>query len=97
MKLFKGKTLFKGGTAVVTDDEKIDEALSRGVENVFPNVEFVKSLLKKGKQLTIYLGIDPTGPNIHLGHVIPMRKLSPVPEAWPQDDFSYRRLYCHDR
>jgi tyrosyl-tRNA synthetase len=76
MKLFKGKTLFKGGTAVVTDDEKIDEALSRGVENVFPNVEFVKSLLKKGKQFTIYLGIDPTGPNIHLGHVIPIRKLA---------------------
>jgi len=60
----------------VTDDEKIDEALSRGVENVFPNVEFVKSLLKKGKQFTIYLGIDPTGPNIHLGHVIPIRKLA---------------------
>ena len=46
----------------MTDDEKIDEALSRGVENVFPNVEFVKSLLKKGKQFTIYMGIDPTGP-----------------------------------
>ncbi len=76
MKLFKGKTLFKGGTAVVTDDEKIDEALSRGVENVFPNVEFVKSLLKKGKQFTIYMGIDPTGPNIHIGHVIPIRKLA---------------------
>ena len=60
----------------MTDDEKIDEALSRGVENVFPNVEFVKSLLKKGKQFTIYLGIDPTGPNIHLGHVIPIRKLA---------------------
>ena len=38
--------------------------------------KFVKSLLKKGKQLTIYMGIDPTGPNIHLGHVIPMRKLA---------------------
>ena len=60
----------------MTDDEKIDEALSRGVENVFPNVEFVKSLLKKGKQFTIYMGIDPTGPNIHIGHVIPIRKLA---------------------
>ena len=26
--------------------------------------------------MTIYLGIDPTGPTIHLGHVIPIRKLA---------------------
>ncbi len=28
-----------------------------------------------GKSLTVYLGIDPTGPTLHLGHVIPMQKL----------------------
>ena len=68
--------LFKGKTAVITDDSAIDMALSRGVENVFPNIEAVRSSLKKGKQLTVYLGIDPTGPNIHLGHIIPIRKLA---------------------
>ena len=68
--------LFKGKPPVITDASKIDEVLSRGVENVFPNAEYVKSTLKKGKQLTIYLGIDPTGPNIHLGHIIPIRKLA---------------------
>lgn len=68
--------LFKGKQVVITDDLAIDQVLSRGVENVFPNAESVKHFLKKGKQLTIYLGIDPTGPNIHLGHIIPIRKLA---------------------
>jgi tyrosyl-tRNA synthetase len=68
--------LFKGKPTIVTDDSAISMVLSRGVENVFPNIEAVRSSLKKGKQLTIYLGIDPTGPNIHLGHVIPIRKLA---------------------
>lgn len=69
-------SLFKGKQAAVTDDAAIQTVLSRGVENVFPNAESVKSLLKKGKQLTIYLGVDPTGPALHLGHVIPLRKLA---------------------
>ena len=28
-----------------------------------------------GKQLQVKLGIDPTGPKIHLGRAIPLRKL----------------------
>src|ERR1035437_1713907 len=70
MKLFKGKQV------VITTDTATKEVLVRGVENVFPNIESVQSVLKNGKQLTIYLGIDPTGPNIHLGHIIPIRKLA---------------------
>lgn len=53
----------------------IEEFLTRGVENVYPNNDFVRAQLQKGKKLTIYLGIDPTGPTLHLGHVIPMLKL----------------------
>jgi len=68
--------LFKRKPQILVDDILIEQALSRGVENVFPNIESVKSFLKKGKRLTIYLGIDPTGPTIHLGHVIPIRKLA---------------------
>ena len=68
--------LLKGKTEVVTTDEAIKEVLLRGVENAYPNFESVQSTLKKGKQMTVYLGIDPTGPTIHLGHVIPIRKLA---------------------
>lgn len=67
--------LFKGKPNVSTDDTAISEVLGRGVENVFPNAESVKSVLKKGKPFTLYLGVDPTGPAMHLGHVIPLRKL----------------------
>lgn len=54
----------------------IDELLDRGVERVYPTRDFLKSLLTSGKKLTVYLGIDPTGPNLHLGHAIPLIKLS---------------------
>lgn len=67
--------LFKGKQPVVTDEEQINKTLARGVESVFPDVESVRATLKSGKRLTIYMGIDPTGPTIHLGHVIPIRKL----------------------
>ena len=59
---------------VITDKQKIDELLVRGVEEIFVKEELQKALLS-GKQLRIKLGIDPTGPKIHLGRAIPLRKL----------------------
>lgn len=68
---------------VITDEKKIDQLLERGVENVF-----VKDVLKKkllsGKRLKIYLGIDPTGPTLHLGHAIPIKKLKEFQELGHQ-------------
>ncbi len=61
---------------VTTDEKEIEELLSRGVENIFPNKDFLKSKMLRGEKLTIYLGVDPTGPTLHLGHVIPIFKLS---------------------
>ena len=31
--------------------------------------------LKRGKPLNVKLGVDPTAPDIHLGHAVPLRKL----------------------
>lgn len=61
---------------VSNEDNKIEELLSRGIASIYPNREFLKAQLKKGEKLTLYLGIDPTGPTLHLGHVIPLKKLS---------------------
>jgi len=61
---------------VSTDQKKIDWLLSHAVENVYPNREAVKERLLSGKQMTVYYGIDPTGPTLHLGHLITMRKLA---------------------
>jgi tyrosyl-tRNA synthetase len=61
--------------SIKTDPKIIKEFLTRGVENVYPSQDFLEARLKGGKQLTIYLGIDPTGPTLHLGHAINLRKL----------------------
>lgn len=53
---------------VITNKEKITELFSRHVAAVFPSRERAEEMLGSGKQLTFYLGIDPTGPDIHLGH-----------------------------
>lgn len=63
-------------TKVSTDVLAIDAFLSRGVENIFPKADFVRARMLKGEQLSMYLGIDPTGPTLHLGHIIPLKKMA---------------------
>lgn len=55
--------------------EKIQTIIEKGVKEVLPNKNFLVSLLQSGKTLTIYAGFDPTGPTLHLGHTIQLRKL----------------------
>jgi tyrosyl-tRNA synthetase len=62
-------------TKIIRDENKIDEFLDRGVENIFPSREFLKSKLLGEKRVSVYLGIDPTGKTLHLGHAIPLKKL----------------------
>jgi tyrosyl-tRNA synthetase len=57
-----------------TDLQKIEEVLTRGVEEVI-DYENLKKKLLSGKTLRIKLGIDPTSPNIHIGRAIPLLKL----------------------
>lgn len=64
---------------VITDKEKIRNLLERGVENVFVKEELEKKLFS-GKKLKVYLGIDPTGPTLHMGHAIPLKKLKEFQE-----------------
>ena len=61
--------------SISSDQIKINELLTRGVENIYPKPEFLKERLESGDKLKIYLGIDPTGPTLHLGHVSSMIKL----------------------
>ncbi len=58
-----------------TKEDKIKEVLEKGVSEVLPSKEFVESRLKSGDILSIYAGFDPTGPTLHLGHAIQLRKL----------------------
>ncbi len=59
---------------VNTDPKKIEELLTRGVEEVI-HIDDLRKKLSSGTQLRIKLGIDPTSPNIHIGRSIPLLKL----------------------
>lgn len=64
---------------VITDEKRIEEVLTRGVEDVFIK-EDLKKRLSSGKQLRIKLGIDPTSPYIHLGRAVTLLKLKTFQE-----------------
>lgn len=55
--------------------DKIDELLTRRVDKIYPSRKALEKKLRSGKKLKLYLGLDPTGNNLHLGHVIPLLKL----------------------
>jgi len=60
--------------SIITDSQKIEEVLSRNVEEILPDKNQLKRLMQK-KRIRLYLGIDPTGTRLHLGHTITLRKL----------------------
>ncbi len=64
---------------IVTDKQKIEEILTRGVEEIFEKENLIKKL-QSGKQLRIKLGIDPTGPRIHIGRAFQFWKLKAFQE-----------------
>lgn len=57
------------------------ELLIEHIEEIYPSKEELISQLKGGKKLKIYLGIDPTSSEIHLGHAIALWKLRQLQEA----------------
>ncbi|MDP2945911.1 MAG: tyrosine--tRNA ligase [bacterium] len=59
---------------VTTDGEKIKILLSRAVNEII-NRDSLEAKLKSGKVLRVKLGIDPTAPDIHLGHTVSLIKL----------------------
>ncbi|PCI30821.1 tyrosine--tRNA ligase [Candidatus Kaiserbacteria bacterium] len=66
--------MFSFKQKIDTDERKIDELLTRGVDEVI-HKESLKKKLLSGKKLRIKLGIDPTSPNLHLGRAVPLLKL----------------------
>ncbi len=50
------------------------ELLTRGVEHIITK-EGLTERIRRGDKLRLYLGIDPTSANIHLGNAVPLRKL----------------------
>ena len=52
--------------------------IKKGVAEIIPEQELAAKLeasRKSGKPLRVYLGVDPTAPDLHLGHTVVLRKL----------------------
>ena len=56
-------------------DAELDEFLTRGMAEVIVREELAASLRAGDRRLRIKQGFDPTRPNLHLGHAVPLRKL----------------------
>mgnify|MGYP001606387430 CR=1 FL=1 len=61
------------------NDTAIDELLTRGVEEVIVR-EHLEKRIRAGDKLRVKLGIDPTGPHLHIGHAVLLRKLKQFQE-----------------
>ena len=61
--------------------DAVQQALAvtlRGCEELIPHVEWVKKLSRSeatGQPLRIKLGLDPTAPDIHIGHTVVLNKM----------------------
>lgn len=64
----------KSNKKAIVDDKKIENLLSKNVEEIFIK-ESLEKKLRSGKVLRVKLGFDPTGPRIHIGRAIVLRKL----------------------
>ena len=48
--------------------------IASGAAQIVPESGLLEKL-KRGKPLNIKLGVDPTSPDLHLGHAVPLRKM----------------------
>ncbi|MCK9329988.1 MAG: tyrosine--tRNA ligase [Candidatus Cloacimonetes bacterium] len=61
----------------MTIEEQL-KIIKKGVEEIIPENELIKKLQKSqktGKPLRIKYGIDPTNYEVHIGHLVPIRKM----------------------
>ena len=56
------------------DPELVRTITKRGVAQIIPEDEFI-ARLEEGKPLRLKMGFDPSRPDLHLGHVVGLRKL----------------------
>jgi tyrosyl-tRNA synthetase len=64
----------------MTDSRVQIAELTRSAEDVLPEARLAEQL-ESGAPLRVKFGIDPTAPDIHLGHVVLLRKLAQFQQA----------------
>jgi tyrosyl-tRNA synthetase len=69
------KSIFPKNKKIAPLEDSDKEEFIRGVQEFLPSKDFLFKQLGEGQKLRIYTGIDPTGPTLHLGHMIVLKKL----------------------
>jgi tyrosyl-tRNA synthetase len=62
------------------DPQKLEWFLNHGIEEVLPSKEALRTKLLSGDRIRVYLGVDPSGPTMHIGHAIALQKLAELQE-----------------
>ena len=63
--------------------ENLNTVTRRGVSRIISESEFAE-MLRQGRPLRLKMGFDPSRPDIHLGHVVGLRKLRQLQELGHQ-------------
>lgn len=73
-----------GGSRVIMPDQRLIEDLRVGAVEILPDGALEEKLAlaeREGRQLRVKLGVDPTAPDIHLGHTVVLNKLRQFQDA----------------
>jgi len=68
---------------LVKDIDKQLEIIKRGTAEIIPEEELIEKLkrsIKEDRPLRVKLGLDPTAPDIHLGHTVVLHKMRQLQE-----------------
>lgn len=63
----------EGAPTVLSPAEQL-HVIDSGIADLVPRADLERKL-SKGLPLRVKLGVDPTAPDLHLGHAVPLRKL----------------------
>ena len=75
---------------MVSAQEQVRQ-IKHGVADLINEQDLVKKIeksIKENKPLVVKLGLDPTAPDIHLGHTVPL------PRIWTSSSDCYRWFHC---
>ena len=77
----------------MTKKDQIHQLLTRGVDKIYPSKEALEKALLGGKKIRLYNGVDPSGPDLHIGHGVVLQKLKEFQDLgheviWLMGDFT---------
>lgn len=80
IRLRPGKISLMGYNSITMSKITNDQLLSRGVAQILPDSQSLEVLMNK-RSIRVYLGIDPSGAYLTLGHSVVLRKLQQFADA----------------